>query len=130
VLAQATSPFTRASDVDELVALLGRGYDSALSAVAFRRFLWDRAGRPLNYDPAARPRRQDFAGAMLENGALYASTAGRIRATRTRISGRIAVLEMPEHTAVELDEPDDWVVAEALLARQLGLPAATSGAAP
>src|SRR5690606_1803672 len=34
-----------------------------------------------------------------------------------RLSGRIALYEMPEYTAVEIDEEDDWLLAETLMRR-------------
>ena len=116
VLAQATSPFTRGSDVDQAIATWRRsGADSLLSVVRCRRFFWDQGGHPLNYDPGRRPRRQDMAGTLMENGALYVSSVGAVRRSGNRISGEVALFEMPEHTAAELDEEADWVVAEALM---------------
>ncbi len=129
VLAQATSPFTTADDFDRALAQYGRGgADALVSCARVRRFFWSDDGRPLNYDPARRPRRQDFAGLLVENGAFYVSRAGAVRAAQNRISGRVAPFEMAPHTALELDEEDDWLAGEALM-RRLG-PAAAPAPAP
>ena len=36
---------------------------------------------------------------------------------KNRISGKIGLYEMPEYTAVEIDEPDDWMICEKLFYR-------------
>ncbi|MEM7201143.1 MAG: N-acylneuraminate cytidylyltransferase [Planctomycetota bacterium] len=119
VLAQATSPFTRAADVDGALRRFAQGrVDALVSCARARRFYWSDAGKPINYDPMRRPRRQDFAGTLVENGALYVSRAGAIRRAENRISGTIAPFEMPPHTALELDDETDWRVGEALMQRQ------------
>lgn len=33
--------------------------------------------------------------------------------------GKIGIYEMPEYTATEIDEPDDWVVLEELMRRHV-----------
>ena len=123
MLVQATSPLTRAEDFTQALALFSgiqegsRRYDSLLSCVRTKRFFWNPDGTPLNYDYRSRPRRQDFEGLLMENGAFYINSVGNILRDRNRLSGRIAVYEMPEFTSVEIDEPDDWIVAEAVMRR-------------
>ena len=118
-LVQATSPFTRATHFQEARSQFESGnYDSLVTVAPFRRLLWDRAGKPLNYNPASRPRRQDFSGELVENGAFYFTCAGILRTQRCRLGGSVAVYEMPEETLLELDEPEDWPCAQELLLRQ------------
>jgi N-acylneuraminate cytidylyltransferase len=120
ILAQATSPLTSDRDVDAVVRMiLDKGYDSALSCVRLKRFLWSLDGRSLNYDYKHRPRRQEFDGCMMENGALYASRVSIIRALKCRIGGSIAIYEMKEDTATEIDEPSDWAIVSSILRRRL-----------
>ncbi len=120
ILVQATSPLTLSNHFNEACYQLEQtGSDSLLSCVRIKRFFWRADGTPLNYDPAARPRRQDFEGDLMENGAFYINTVGNILRDENRLSGKIAVYEMPEHTAIEIDEPDDWIIAERLLQRHL-----------
>ncbi|PZX14281.1 N-acylneuraminate cytidylyltransferase [Breznakibacter xylanolyticus] len=118
VLAQATSPFTTADSIDGALQLYEAGrYDSLLSCVRQKRFFWNDNGTPMNYDHCHRPRRQDFNGLWMENGAFYVNKVAGIMKERNRLSGIIGIYEMPSHTAVEIDDPDDWLVAE-LLFRQ------------
>ncbi len=119
-LVQATSPLLRAEDLDGAYALLHRGFDSVLSVVRQRRFRWELApegGRP-EYDPAARPRRQQLAGHLVENGAVYLTSRSALVRTGVRISGRIGLFEMPEDSYTEVDELSDLVIVDALLRRR------------
>jgi YrbI family 3-deoxy-D-manno-octulosonate 8-phosphate phosphatase len=115
-LVQATSPMTLAADfVAAREQFLTHNADSLLTATQTKRFFWTPSGEPLNYDPAARPRRQDFAGSLIENGAFYFTRRAVLEQQRCRLGGSISVFEMPEVSALEIDEPGDWAQAEALL---------------
>lgn len=119
-LIQATSPLTRAEDFRAARARFERdGLDSLLTGVEIKRFFWSHDGRPLNYDPVRRPRRQDFAGTVMENGAFYFTRRSLLMETGSRLGGRIGVHVMHEESAAELDEPSDWPLVEALLRRRL-----------
>ena len=113
MLVQATSPFTQTSHFNEGLELFEK-HDSVLSCCESKRFSW-RDGKPLNYDIYNRPRRQDFDGTLIENGAFYISSVSDIKKTKNRISGDIATCKMPDFTYTEIDEPEDWIVAESLM---------------
>ena len=107
--------------VDVLIATPGRLLDHhergklLLTGVELKRFFWRHDGVPLNYHPAHRPRRQEFAGTVMENGAFYFTRTALLRASGVRLGGRIGVHVMAAECAAELDEPDDWPIVEALL---------------
>ena len=115
MLVQSTSPFTQTSHFNEGLSLFKK-YDSILTCCESKRFSW-REGKALNYDIYNRPRRQDHKGTLIENGAFYISSVSDIKSTKNRISGNIGIYEMPEFTYTEIDEPEDWIVAEALMNR-------------
>lgn len=118
LLVQATSPLTDRPHFEEGLAIFRSGrFDSVLSCVRNKRFFWREDGTSINYDFRRRPRRQDFRGVLMENGAFYVSSAGAIRESGNRLSGRIGICEMPEWTAVEIDEPEDWPIVENLMLR-------------
>lgn len=120
MLVQATSPFTQTTDFANGINQLKKSAaDSLLSCVRFKRFLWNDDGSSKNYDYTSRPRRQDFKGDLLENGAFYISSVGNIMDSKNRLSGKIAIHEMPEYTALEIDEPDDWITAEVLMQKHI-----------
>tara|TARA_B100001250_G_C19770390_1_gene776861 strand:+ start:198 stop:1340 length:1143 start_codon:yes stop_codon:yes gene_type:complete len=114
MLVQATSPFTQKTDFNEALELF-KNHDSVLSCTLYKKFSWREDGVALNYDINNRPRRQDYEGSLIENGAFYISTVGNINSSKNRISGNIGVYKMPEYSSIELDEPIDWLVAESLM---------------
>jgi len=122
MLVQATSPLTRPEHFIGAITLFYNGnFDSILSCTKCKRFFWNEDGVSINYDYRSRPRRQEFNGQYMENGALYLSKIGNIIKYKNRISGKIGIYEMPEYTSYEIDEPDDWIILEDL-ARMHKLP--------
>lgn len=120
VLVQATSPLTQSKDFSSALELYSSSdYDSLLTGVRFKRFFWNNDGTSKNYDYQNRPRRQDFEGEFLENGAFYINKIGNIFRDQNRLSGKIALFEMEEFTSFEIDEPDDWIIAEQLMKRHV-----------
>ena len=119
-LIQATSPLLTSADLDKGFAdLYSDGTDSVLSVVRQKRFNWttDKNGFaiPTNYKPEARPRRQEFDGYLVENGAFYMTSKMLLQQTGVRISGRIKAVEMNEDSYFEIDELSDWVIIEGLM---------------
>lgn len=93
-----------------------------LSVVRQFRFIWkqteDGYVEPVNYDPLNRPRRQDFDGMLVENGAFYMSSKERILKTKCRISGKIIGYELPEDLYVEIDSVDDWKIVDGIICKR------------
>lgn len=119
VFLQATSPFIPSEGIDRGVdAVSGGGYDSAFSAYATYGFLWERgedgAATGVNHDPAYRPRRQDRAPHHVETGGFYVFDAAGFRAAGHRFFGRTAIIEVPEATAIEIDDAEQLAVATTL----------------
>ena len=120
VLIQATSPLLQSFDLDRGFETFYSDYtDSVLSAVRQKRFNWgnDTQGfaHPTNYDVFHRPRRQEFDGYLVENGAFYITSKENLIKSKNRVSGNIRIVEMSEDTYFEIDEPHDWIVIEALM---------------
>ena len=123
-LLQATSPLTRSSHlVAAYEQFTNSSSDSLVTVVRTHRFLWkiDSAGvaMPLNYDPRRRPRRQDWIGELGENGSFYFFTRAAFESSGSRLSGKITAFEMPAETLIEIDEPEDLMICEQILARSL-----------
>lgn len=120
LLVQATSPLTQTKDFDEALEKLQKeNADSLLTCVRTKRFYWNDDGAPENYDYNNRPRRQDFDGRLMENGAFYINSIENIKLSKNRLSGKIAIYEMEEFAAVEIDEEDDWLIAEKLMHKHI-----------
>jgi len=115
-LIQATSPLTTAEDFSSAWQYYcAESFESMATGVMWKRFFWTPDGRPVNYDPRNRPRRQDFEGWLMENGAFYFTNREILENTQSRLAGRMGVYQMDDNTALEIDEPLDWMVVEKLL---------------
>lgn len=120
MLVQATSPLTETIHFSEALKMYARGeHDSILTCVRNFRFFWNEDGTSMNYDFMNRPRRQNFSGMLMENGAFYINTVKNILSNGNRLGGKIGIYEMPEYTATEIDEPDDWIILENLMRKHV-----------
>ena len=116
VMVQATSPFITAAELDDLVAAIEAGADSAFTAAPFHGFVWRTAADAtgVNHDPAGRPRRQDREPEWLETGAAYAMRTAGFRVAGHRFFGRIVAVPTDPARVLEIDEPADLSRARAL----------------
>ena len=117
ILVQATTPFTSSDDFDNAINIIKSNskIDSLLSCVESKRFFWTKDGNAINYNYYKRPLRQDFNGLLMENGAFYINTVKNIYKYKNRLNGNIHPYVMPEYTAIEADEEDDWLIIEQLM---------------
>ena len=119
VFLQCTSPFTRAEDIDCLVAAAeAAGADSGFTAVPSHSFVWrtggDGSATGVNHDKSVRLRRQERGPEFVENGAVYVMDGKGFARHRHRFFGKTVLSEMPEWTRLEIDSPSDWSAAEAV----------------
>ncbi len=124
VLIQATSPLLTSADLlGGFQVYADENTDSVLSVVRQKRFQWrtNESGlaQPVNYDIYHRPRRQEFDGFLVENGAFYITGKELLINSKNRISGNIRAFEMDEATYLEIDEPEDWEVIEERLKNRI-----------
>jgi YrbI family 3-deoxy-D-manno-octulosonate 8-phosphate phosphatase len=119
VLAQATSPFIQASSLRRAIEAVESGhYDVVFSAYQTFGFIWslsqDDTAHGINHEPSERPRRQDREPHFMETGAFYVmNTEGFLRA-KHRFFGRVGIEVVPEHSAIEIDTPEDLEIARVL----------------
>lgn len=122
VLLQPTSPLRSETDVIETVSLLENGYDSSFSAYKTGDLcVWKQengSNYPVTYSPIGRKPRQLANTLYVENGAVYAFQLGNFRSARCRMHGKVGMYEMPRERSLEIDEPCDLIMAEALLCRK------------
>ncbi|MGE0171430.1 MAG: hypothetical protein AB7T49_01535 [Oligoflexales bacterium] len=122
ILIQATSPLITSDDFTNAIKTFeSKKLTSLLTVVRQKRFIWkvDKdIVQPVNYDYNNRPRRQEFDGFLIENGAFYISNKLAFLKSKNRLSGKIGAFEMSEDTYFEIDEQSDWIIAEGLLRRR------------
>lgn len=116
ILVQATSPLTESQDFENALSqYINDHSDSLLTCVRTKQFIWNDNKKPINYNYKKRPRRQDFNGTLIENGAFYINKVGKIQKHKNRLFGKISIYEMHEQKAIEIDEKNDWLIAENLM---------------
>ena len=120
VLLYPTSPLRSQTDIDNCIKLvLKENYDSALSLCEDRSYLWKRDGdicEPLNYDPANRgPNQMEGWNQWRENKAVYCTKRNLLVDSKCRLGGRIGASIMPKLRSIDIDLPDDFSLAEAIL---------------
>ena len=72
-------------------------------------------GTPVNHDPDNLIPTQDLAPWFEENSNLYLFTGESFAATGARIGRRPLLFPMRKTESIDIDDPDDWLLAEALL---------------
>lgn len=113
---QATSPLVSSKSIYEALNLfLLNKYDSLLSISRTKQFLWSDNFKPLNYDPSNRPRRQDFDGFAVENGAFYITKKEIIENLETRLAGNIGFYEMAVEDSFEIDNKLDLEIIKSIM---------------
>lgn len=122
VFLQATSPFRRPGDIEGAIwTLREEEADSLFSCTPSHGFLWRReedGPRSLNYDHRVRPRRQDAAEDVVENGSIYLFRPWVLELHANRLGGRIATYPMRPIDSFQIDEPEDFLLMEAILAKR------------
>jgi len=118
IFLQATSPLTTTKDIDgAFEKFINSDKKSLISSIRRYQFIWDTNGNPINYDPINRPRRQDWDGYQVENGAFYISSRKEILSSQCRITRPVEYWEMSQNTLFEVDEPQDLDIINTILAK-------------
>ncbi|MBO7344029.1 MAG: acylneuraminate cytidylyltransferase family protein [Alistipes sp.] len=119
ILAHATSPFIRPSTIANAVAQVESGeYDSAFSAERVQTFTWWQ-GKPLNYTFERVPRTQDLEPVYVETSAFFVFRKDVWREKHRRIGERAYMAVTDRIESMDIDNPDDFLLAEAIVAAGL-----------
>jgi CMP-N-acetylneuraminic acid synthetase len=121
VFLQCTAPLTLPEDIDGTIkALLTENADSALAVTQFHHFLWeqDETGNAIgiNHNKTIRLRRQERVAQYLEAGSVYAMRTEAFQVNHHRFFGKTAMHIIPTGRVLEIDEPGDLEIANAMIA--------------
>lgn len=116
-LIQVTAPFLREKYLSKAFDVLKSGKQCVFTVTRSHKLRWAQsAGRllALNFDPANRPRRQDWSGELVENGMFYMASKELL------IEGKFqdedcGVVEVDKRDAVDIDTKADLKMVEFLL---------------
>lgn len=115
VYAHATAPFISVETIKECVEVVASGkYDSAFCASKIQDYLW-KDGEPLNFDATNVPRSQDIEPIYRETSGVYVFTKQAYKSCHRRIGKNPFVKEVSYKEAVDINNPEDFELAEALL---------------
>ncbi|XP_046440551.1 N-acylneuraminate cytidylyltransferase A-like isoform X2 [Daphnia pulex] len=132
-LIQCTSPFVRVAHLNEAIAKMTAGCcDSVFSVTRSHSLRWMQLAEPkiessssgsgratvdaaeiraVNFDPHCRPKRQDWNGDLVENGAFYLSSVQLLRQGLIQ-GGKISFVEMSAECSIDIDTGYDLWLAE------------------
>lgn len=115
VYAHATAPFITVETMKQCIEAVKSGdYDSAFCAVKLQDYLWQ-DGEPLNFDASNLPRTQDLKPIYQETSGVYVFTKEVYQKYRRRIGKKPFIKEVSFKEAVDIDNPEDFDLAEALV---------------
>ncbi len=90
-------------------------HDSLFGVTRWQTRLWDAAGQPINHDPQRLLRTQDLPPVYEENSCLYLFDREGLLARGNRLGRNPLLFEIPRLEAVDIDEEDDFRLAECLM---------------
>jgi len=117
----STNPLLRASTVTSAINnFLSRreDYDSMFSVTRIQTRLWRANATPLNHDPRVLLRTQDLEPIYEENSCLYMFSEETLVKNGTRIGNRPMMFAIDRIEAQDIDEEQDFVIAELLFNNQ------------
>ena len=69
----------------------------------------------MNYDPQKRPRRQDWEGYYIENGAIYIFSRNSFLELNCRCSHKSTLYEMGKNSLFEIDTLEDIPIVSSII---------------
>lgn len=126
VLLYATAPLRKSNSITNCIDLvLNKGFDSSLTLVEDRSYLWEKSKnnktvKPMNYEPKKRgPNQKEGWNQWIENKAVYVMKRDLIMETGCRLGGKIGFSPMEKLESIDIDTYQDFQLAECILKAQL-----------
>lgn len=114
VMTHTTAPFISAESIEKGIdAVLSGMNDSAFAAKKLQDFLW-KNGTPFNYSLENIPRTQDLEPLYQETSGFYIYERHVITELGRRIGQSPFIVEVNEIEAVDIDEKEDFEIADAV----------------
>lgn len=114
VMTHTTAPFMTVESLEKGIdAVLNKGYDSSFAAKKIQDFLW-KDGKPLNYTLDNIPRTQDLPPLYEETSGFYIYRKEVMTKMNRRIGDNPFIVEVGEIEGIDIDEPEDFMLADAI----------------
>lgn len=115
VYAHATAPYITVETMKECIdAVVSGKHDSAFCAVKIQDYLWQ-DGEPLNFDATNVPRSQDLKPIYRETSGVYVFTKEVFEKYHRRIGKSPFVKEVSFKESIDINNPEDFILAETFL---------------
>ena len=118
IQAHSTSPLIAIRSLDAAIEKMiskPADFDSIFSVTKIQTRFYDKNGNPINHDPNELLRTQDLEPLFEENSGFYIFTKESFKnADNKRIGLRPLMFEIDKIESIDIDEPSDFVIAEAL----------------
>ena len=120
----STNPLLKSSTIGLAIETYFKSlnqFDSLFSVTRLQTRLYWKDGSPINHNPNELLRTQDLAPVYEENSNFYIfSKKSCADAGQSRIGLKPQMFEISKLEAVDIDEPEDWEIAEILYSRRAG----------
>jgi len=121
-MTHTTNPLLRAASIETMYEAYRNGLadgrcDSLFCVTRHQTRFYAPDGTPINHDPANLIRTQDLPPYLEENSVGYLFSRDSFARTSARIGAAPLLYETPPLESVDIDEPEDWFMAESLLMR-------------
>lgn len=114
VMTHTTAPFISKKSIEKgLQAVMSGKYDSAFAVKKLQDFLW-KDGKPFNYELDNIPRTQDLPALYEETSGFYIYKSEVIKDLNRRIGENPYLVEVSEIESVDIDEAEDFIIADAI----------------
>ncbi|MFH0882965.1 MAG: acylneuraminate cytidylyltransferase family protein [bacterium] len=119
----STNPLLLSATVDRAVETFfssERGErDSLFTVTPIQKRFYFSDGRPVNHDPEKLIKTQELPTVYEENSCIYLFSRSVFNERGNRIGTNPMLLPMDPYEAVDIDEPIDWSIAEAMMQERL-----------
>jgi len=121
-MTHTTNPLLSTKTISQMLdryteAVTNDGADSLFSVNQHQTRFYTPGGAPINHDPDNLIRKQDLPPYFEENSVFYIFTGASFAKTGARIGKKPSMYVTPPLESVDIDEPEDWFMAESLLQR-------------
>ncbi|MGR8919447.1 MAG: acylneuraminate cytidylyltransferase family protein [Gammaproteobacteria bacterium] len=121
LMTHTTNPLLSVATVTDALAQFRAAHaagrcDSLFSVTKFQTRFYRADGSAVNHDPDELIRTQDLEPWYEENSNLYLFTADSFSRTNARIGRRPMLYETPASESIDIDDQEDWRIAEAMAA--------------
>ncbi|MEK9569317.1 MAG: acylneuraminate cytidylyltransferase family protein [Paracoccaceae bacterium] len=120
LMTHVTNPLVRSTTFDRAIQKFRLNwqngqFDSLFSVNKMQERLYTEQGHPINHDPEVLIPTQCLAPMYKENSNIYIFTRQSFMNTKARIGQRPFLFEMDEAESIDIDNQQDWLIAEALI---------------